>query len=85
MAEEYSKDATALVNIIHRLGNGDRKEDRISAYSSGLHVIWLLMTILSGVALVSCAFVKEFSLVQEYRTRQGFSHDSRENTVGNKE
>lgn len=85
MAREYSKDATALVNVIHGMVGGKGKEDLISAYSNGLHVVWLLMTVLSGVALLSCAFVREYSLVQEHRTRQGFSHDSRERIVGNEE
>lgn len=72
LAEEYSKDATALVNIIKRTPDGAQKTDLIEAYSDSLHVIWLLMTVISMVALVSSCFTKEFTLVQEHNTKQGF-------------
>lgn len=52
-AGEYSKDATALVSIIKGFQEGARNPDLIQAYSDSLYVIWLLMTVLSALALVS--------------------------------
>lgn len=72
LAEEYSKDATALVNIIKGMQNSTQKTDLIQAYSDSLHAIWLLMTVISAVALGLSCFTKEFTLEQEHNTRQGF-------------
>lgn len=71
-ATEYSKDATALVNIIKGMPQGSDRMNLIRAYSDALHVIWLLMTALSGVGLISSFFTKEFSLQQEHSTKQRF-------------
>ncbi|KAI2618665.1 MFS general substrate transporter [Hypomontagnella submonticulosa] len=72
VAAEYSKDATALVNVINGMPEGRDKWDLRQAYSDSLHVIWLLMTVISGVALISSGFTKEFTLEQEHNTKQGF-------------
>ncbi|KAI0840582.1 MFS general substrate transporter [Hypoxylon sp. FL0890] len=72
LAVEYSKDATALVNIINAMPDGSQKSDLKQAYSDSLHVIWLLMTVISGVALISSIFSKEYTLEQEHNTKQGF-------------
>ena len=73
LAEEYSKDTTTLVNIIKGMQDGAQKMDLIKAYSDSLHVIWLLMTVISAVALVSSCFTKEFTLKQEHNTKQRFN------------
>lgn len=75
LAGEYSKDATNLVNIIKGMKDGAQKTDLMKAYSDSLHVIWLLMTVLSAVALVLCCFTKEFTLEQEHNTNQGFNEE----------
>ena len=76
LAGQYSKDATALVNIIKEMPDGSQKSSLIRAYSDSLHVIWLLMTIISGTALVSSYFTKEFTLIQEHKSKQGFKRES---------
>lgn len=50
---------------------GDQRTNLVQAYSDSLHVIWLLMTVISGVAFISSIFTKEYSLDQEHKTRQG--------------
>ena len=52
-----------------------QKTDLIQAYSDSLHVIWLLMTVVSAVALMSSLFTKEFTLEQEHNTKQGFDEE----------
>ena len=75
LAGEYSKDATALVSIIKGMQDEAQKTDLVKAYSDSLHVIWLLMTVISAVALVSSCFTKEFTLEQEHNTKQGLKED----------
>ncbi|KAI8959792.1 MFS general substrate transporter [Daldinia sp. FL1419] len=73
VAAQYSKDATAIVGIIKALPDGTPKTDLKQAYSDSLHVIWLLMTVVSGVALLTSLTTKEYSLEQEHDTRQKFN------------
>ncbi|KAK6950127.1 hypothetical protein Daesc_008453 [Daldinia eschscholtzii] len=73
VAVQYSRDATALVGIIKALPDGTSKTDLKQAYSDSLHVIWLLMTVVSGVALLTSLTTKEYSLEQEHDTRQKFN------------
>ncbi|KAI1646371.1 MFS general substrate transporter [Daldinia loculata] len=73
VAAQYSRDATAIVGIIKALPDGTTKTDLKQAYSDSLHVIWLLMTVVSGVALLTSFTTKEYSLEQEHDTRQKFN------------
>ncbi|KAF3064658.1 putative transporter C3H1.06c [Daldinia childiae] len=73
VATQYSRDATAIVGIIKALPDGTTKTDLKQAYSDSLHVIWLLMTVVSGVALLTSFTTKEYSLEQEHDTRQKFN------------
>ncbi|MCJ1318626.1 hypothetical protein MMC15_003956 [Xylographa vitiligo] len=73
LADEYSKDATALVNTIKGTQDGLQKTDPIQAYSDGIRVIWLLITVISTAALASSCFTKASTLVQEHNTKRGFS------------
>ncbi|MCJ1286182.1 hypothetical protein MMC26_005527 [Xylographa opegraphella] len=81
LADEYSKDATGLVNIIKGMQEGPPKADLVRAYSDSLRVIWLLMTVISASALASSCFTKEFTLVQVHDTKQGFNRER----IGDKE
>jgi MFS family permease len=71
-AEEYSKDATALVGIIQGMAEGEMKTELIKAYSDSLRSIWIVLTALSVLGLVASAFTKGYSLTQEHKTLQGF-------------
>jgi hypothetical protein len=74
-ASEYSKDATALVTIIKSMPAGPMKTNLIQAYSDSLGSIWILMTALSAVGLVSSLLIKGYSLNQELDTKQRFNGD----------
>jgi hypothetical protein len=53
---------------------GTEKTQLIQAYGDSLKIIWLVMATLSGVVLVSTAFVKGYSMNQKLETLQGFDH-----------
>ncbi|KAF4624384.1 hypothetical protein G7Y89_g13784 [Cudoniella acicularis] len=77
MAAEYSKDATALVNVIKQMAEGSDKTDLVKAYSDSLGTIWILMTALSGVALIMSLFIKGYSLDQEHSSLQKFHEEEK--------
>ncbi|TVY88119.1 Efflux pump, partial [Lachnellula willkommii] len=72
LAQQYSKDATALISIIKGMAEGTDKTNLIKAYSDSLSTIWMVMTALSGVSFVASLWTKGFSLTQEHNTKQGF-------------
>ena len=75
MASQYSQDATALVSIIHSMEDGLERTQLIQAYADALKVIWIVMTALSGFALIISLFTKGYSLNQEHKTLQGYQGD----------
>lgn len=77
LATQYSQDATLLVQVIQAMQDGPSKQSLVQAYSDSLHVIWLLMTIIGGIAFVLSWFTKEFTLQQIHETRQGYSEDEK--------
>jgi hypothetical protein len=81
-AMQYSKDATALVTIIKQMPHGPTRSNLIQAYSDSLGSIWILMTALAAVGLVSSLFIKGYSLTQEHETLQRFNGDAK---VGDEE
>lgn len=74
-AQQYSKDATALISVIKGMAEGTDKTNLIKAYSDSLSTIWIVMTALSGVAFVASLWTKGFSLTQEHNTKQGFHEE----------
>ncbi|KAF2707619.1 MFS general substrate transporter [Pleomassaria siparia CBS 279.74] len=72
MASEYSRDAAGLVQIIKALPPGDVKEQLRSSYTDALKYIWIVMTVLAGIALMVSAFTKAYALDQTLETEQGF-------------
>lgn len=75
LASEYSKDASALVGIIKAMAEGDEKRMLITAMNDSLDSIWILMTALSGAALIASLVTEGYSLTQDLDTRQGFHED----------
>ncbi|KAF2754290.1 MFS general substrate transporter [Pseudovirgaria hyperparasitica] len=74
VADLYSRDASGLVEIIRAMPDGAEKLELRGAYTDALKVIWLVMCVLGGVALILSAVSKQFSLDQEMATEQGFQH-----------
>lgn len=71
-AEKYSEDAAALVEIIKLMQPGPMKEQLIQAYADSLKVLWVCMSGLAGLALLSNLGVKAYTLKQALVTEQGF-------------
>lgn len=75
MAQQYSKDATALISVIKGMAEGPDKTHLIKAYADSLGTIWIVMTALSGAAFVASLWTKGYSLTQEHNTKQGFHEE----------
>lgn len=80
MASEYSRDSSALVQIIKAMPASQAltKSHLVQAYVDSLRVVWIVMCALSGLALItSILWIKDISLERELETEQGFIHDTR--------
>jgi MFS family permease len=74
-AAEYSKDASALVEVIKAYppSLNPVKQEIITAYVDSLRMVWLIMCILATAALIlAVAFTKGITLERELETDQGF-------------
>jgi len=76
-AEEWSRDATALVSIIKHMEDGVMKTQLKEAYADGLRIIWLIMLVLAAVAGLASLWTQKFSLDQEMKTKQGFKEQQK--------
>lgn len=74
-ADDWSKDASALVEVIRNIPPGQRslKMGLSNAYADALQVLWVVMATLACLATVACwCFTKEISLDRQLVTEQGF-------------
>lgn len=78
MAATYSKDSTALVAVIKAMQPGVEKTQLVQAYSDALQMIWIVMTVMSGVALVASLWTKGYSMVQAHETLQGLANQEKQ-------
>jgi hypothetical protein len=74
MASTYAKDAAGLVQIIKSMADGADKENLKNAYADSLKTVWVLICVLSGVALVASLLIKAYDLNRALETEQGFKH-----------
>jgi hypothetical protein len=75
-AGNWSRDASALVEIIKALQDQAIKQELVTAYVDSLRVIWEVMCAFSCVMLLlSVTSMKDISLDRELETDQGFIHD----------
>ncbi|CCU75244.1 unnamed protein product [Blumeria hordei] len=72
LAEQYSQDAAALVEIIREMQDGPMREQLMEAYAESLRVLWVIMSGLSSLALISNFWVKAYTLKQALVTEHGF-------------
>ncbi|KAI0845707.1 putative MFS transporter [Daldinia vernicosa] len=70
LADEYSRDATAIVALIHDMADGDTKARMIQAFSDALSSIWLSLIAFSAAGLLLSLTVKGYSMTQEHVTAQ---------------
>ncbi|TGO20738.1 hypothetical protein BPAE_0269g00080 [Botrytis paeoniae] len=78
-ANEWSKDASAFVQIVKAWSNtgveGEMKQVVIGAYVESLKMVWIVMCALAGLAFVtSLIFTKEIAMSKELETDQGFDY-----------
>ena len=81
MASEYSKDAAGLVQIIKSMPAGEMKEQLRESYTYALRYIWIVMTVIAGVALLMSVLVKEFDMNGALETEMGFVDKDKETDV----
>ena len=75
-AAEYSREASALVQVAKALPDSPMKQELITTYVDSLRTIWIFMTVLACVGFaLSLAFTKDISLDRELETEQGFIHE----------
>ena len=78
MAEEYSRDAASLVQVIKSLAPGNEviKEQLMQAYADSLKVVWVTMCGLAVLALATSLVTKALDLNRPLETEQGFWEES---------
>ena len=72
LADEYSRDAAALVQIIKDVEIGAVKAQLVQSYADALKVVWVTLCGLSGVAMVASVWTKGLGLDRPLETEQGF-------------
>lgn len=70
LADEYSRDATIVVEVIKHMEDGATKSELVQAFADALKVLWLSLLAFSAVGLVLSVTVKSFSMTQEHVTKQ---------------
>lgn len=78
-ADEYSKDASSLVQIIKSMNDGMVKEDLQHAYADSLKAVWLTMCGLAGVGLIASLWTKGLDMNKPLETEQGFITERKTN------
>ena len=74
-ADEYSQDASGLVQIIKTMSSDlPQKAQLIQAYADSLKTVWLAICVLGAVALITSIWTKGYNLNVEHKTEQGFNH-----------
>ncbi|KAK1636046.1 major facilitator superfamily transporter [Colletotrichum phormii] len=72
VAEEYSRDATIVVEVIKRMPKGDpTRTELVEAYCDALRAIWISLIAFGGFCMLISVTVKKYSLDQEHVTQQG--------------
>ncbi|KAJ5010390.1 Efflux pump FUS6 [Colletotrichum sp. SAR 10_99] len=88
LADEYSRDATIVVEIIKQMPRDALRAELVEAYCDALRAIWISLIAFSGFCMVLSLTIKRYSLDQEHVTEQGLvtSDDtSREDLQGRRD
>ena len=78
VAEEYSRDASSLVQIIKAMQKPEQmgmKRDLQEAYANSLKVVWVTMCGLAGGAMVASFWTQGLDMNQPLETDHGFLKD----------
>ncbi|KAK7998931.1 DNA repair protein RAD50 [Apiospora marii] len=79
-ADEYSRDASGLIPLLEGMPAGPEKTELIQAYADALKTVWMVMCILSGVAMIGSFFIKHISLDREHKTEHGIDNKKSNNS-----
>ncbi|KAH0444190.1 MFS multidrug transporter [Colletotrichum camelliae] len=71
LADEYSRDATIVVEIIKQMPRDAVRAELVEAYCDALRAIWISLIAFSGFCMVLSLTIKRYSLDQEHVTEQG--------------
>jgi hypothetical protein len=71
-AQEYSRDASSLVQIIKAMPQGQEKHDLQESYAAALRIVWALMCGLCFLGFVTSLATKGYSLDRAHVVEQGF-------------
>jgi hypothetical protein len=77
IADEYSKNAASLVEVIKTLPEGNMKSQLKESYADALKYIWIVMTILACAAFVSSAFTKAYPLDRALESEHRFEGNTK--------
>jgi hypothetical protein len=75
MAFEYSRDASSLVLTILDMNDGFEEEHLIQAYAESLRIVWAVMCVLSGIAMLGSFWVIPVNLDRKLDTSQGLQQN----------
>jgi MFS family permease len=82
VAREYSREATAIVEVIHGMADGEERIALQWAYLRSLRVIWIVMIVLSGVGTLLSFGIRGYSLNQEHVSKQKLETEASVSTSG---
>ncbi|CAI0655148.1 unnamed protein product, partial [Colletotrichum noveboracense] len=88
LADEYSRDATIVVEIIKQMPRNTVRAELVEAYCDALRAIWISLIAFSGFCMVLSLTIKRYSLDQEHVTEQGLvtrDDTSREDLQGRRD
>ncbi|TKA48102.1 hypothetical protein B0A54_01594 [Friedmanniomyces endolithicus] len=80
-ADEWSAEASSLVEMIKVMEPGVAKEDLLKSFADALVIIWIVMTVLSAVALISSCWTQHYDLDRPLETDHGFRGAEKVKTV----
>lgn len=76
-AEEYSRDASSLVQIIKKLPADPVRTQLIQSYADSLKIVWVTMCGLSAFALILSLLTEGLDLNKPLETEQGFRDEEK--------
>ncbi|KAJ0115846.1 hypothetical protein J7T55_004015 [Diaporthe amygdali] len=78
VADQYSRDATIVVEIIKAMDPGHQRSELVDAYNSALQGIYVSMIAFAGFCMVLSVSVKGYTLQQEHVTKQALVQQAQE-------
>jgi len=71
LADQFSRDATIVIDIIKRMPAGQDRQNLVVAYNDSLRMIWVSMLAFAAFSTVLSTAIKGYTLNQIHVTQQG--------------